>query len=347
MTSLAVIVPGCIDTISGGYEYDRRMIAGLRAAGWSVVLHQLDSSFPNPTAAARQDAARVLAGIAEGGRVLIDGLALGAMPEEVLSAARKLRLIALVHHPLARESGIDRADALRLFASERNALALVERIVVTSRATASALAEYGIESDRIAVVEPGTDASPIAGGSGAGMPTLLCVAALVPRKGHAVLFDALAAVRGYDWRLVCVGSMTRDVGTADRLSAQLLERGLTDRVRLVGEVDRAALAKYYDGADVFVLPTLYEGYGMVVAEALACGLPVISTRTGAIEDLVADEAGYTVPPGDVNAFAQALSLVLGDTSRLRRLRDGAARVRQRLPSWDVQCARMAEAIART
>src|SRR5229473_3772438 len=144
MGPLVLIVPGSLETVSGGYAYDRRMVAGLRDRGWSVAVQELDDSFPRPTSAAREQAARVLALIPGGSSVLIDGLALGAMPSEVEREAARLRLIALVHHPLAAETGLDRRTAVALEASERRALSAVSLVVVTSPATAAALTRYNV-----------------------------------------------------------------------------------------------------------------------------------------------------------------------------------------------------------
>jgi glycosyltransferase involved in cell wall biosynthesis len=172
------------------------------------------------------------------------------------------------------------------------------------------------------------------------------VASLVPRKGHDILLRALADVPRTDWILTCVGSRFRSPATVERLCAQIEAEGLEDHVRLVGEVDGATLAERYDAADVFVLPTRHEGYGMAVAEALAHGLPVVSTPTGAIADLVGRDAGMLVPPGDVEALTTALWRVLDDDGLRQRLREGARRVRNRLPTWEHQTARMADALER-
>jgi glycosyltransferase involved in cell wall biosynthesis len=361
MGPLVVIVPGSLETVSGGYAYDRCMIAGLRNRGWSVAVEELDDSFPRPTSAARDRAARVLAQIPDGSSVLIDGLALGAMPSEVEREAARLRLIALVHHPLAAETGIDEDTAVALEASERRALAAASLVVVTSRATAVALRRYGVGPDRLVVVEPGTDRAPLARGSQGAILHLLCVAALIPRKGHEVLFRALAMMSNLEWRLTCVGSLKRDPSTAERLRVRLRSDGLEARVALAGEVDAAMLAALYDGADLFVLPTLHEGYGMAVAEALACGLPVVGTATGAIADLVTGNmggaqtsprdarfqlgaAGLLVPPGDHEALAEALALAVGDAHVRDQLTHGARRVRDRLPSWEDASVRMSEAL---
>ena len=126
----------------------------------------------------------------------------------------------------------------------------------------------------------------------------------------------------------------------------MCEDGLTDDVELVGERDAAGLNAFYDRADLFVLATLHETYGMAVAEALARGLPVVSTRTGAIADLVGDEAGLLVPPGDGAALAGALSQVLDAPDVYERLAAGARRARARLPTWDESISRMIAALER-
>jgi glycosyltransferase involved in cell wall biosynthesis len=314
--------------------------------GWSVVVRELDGSFPLPTSAARDHAAGVLGAIAKDTTVLVDGLALGALPGEVEREAARLRLVGLVHHPLAAETGLDVGTAAQLEASERRALAAVPLVIVTSRATAETLAAHGVDRHRLIVVEPGTDRAPLARGSqGAAALQLLCVAALIPRKGHEVLFRALAAIPNRNWRLTCIGSPDRDPVTAQRLCERLRADGLEDRVWLAGEMNTATLAAHYDGADIFVLPTLYEGYGMAVAEALARGLPIVSTDTGAIGELVGDEAGLLVPPGDVDALAAALARVVGDADTRERLEQGARRVRDRLPTWEDASGRMAEALS--
>lgn len=346
--SLHVVIPGDLEIRTGGYGYDRRIIAGLRDRGWRVDVLGLDSSFPVPTPAAREHATQVLAGIPDGSTVLVDGLALGALPVEIERESARLKLVGLVHHPLAEETGIDPALAASLKISESRALAAVRAIVVTSRTTAARLDHYGVAANRITVVEPGTDPAPLARGSAAAgeQPgvALLCVATLTPRKGYELLMNALAATPAQNWRLTCAGSLDRDAPTVARVLEQVRDNGFENRISFVGDLDAAAVAVQYDRADVFVLPTLYEGYGMVVAEALARGLPVVSTATGAILDLVGSDAGIVVQPGDLPAFSDALSRVIADPGLRARLADGARRVRQRLPTWDASAGAMAQAL---
>ena len=343
--SVVLILPGSLANLTGGYIYDRRMVEGLRNLGWTVDLRQLDSSFPRPTPAARAEAARIFASIADGSTVVVDGLALGALASEAEQEAGRLRLVALVHHPLAEETGLDPVSAAELRTSERRALAVTRRVIVTSRSTAETLLKYGVTRDRMAVVEPGTDPAPLARGSAGPGVHLLCVAALIPRKGHDILFQALERLGDRPWHLTCVGSPDRHPETTERLCAYLNRASLATRVRLVGEADGARLSGYYDAADVFVLPTYHEGYGMVVAEALARGLPVVSTPTGAIPELVGGDAGILVPAGHADALCAALRRVIDDRRLLENLRLGAARGRERLPTWTGSVANLAGTLA--
>ncbi|MSO62622.1 MAG: glycosyltransferase [Acidobacteria bacterium] len=349
--ALVLIVPGRLETRSGGYEYDRRIVTGLRGRGWSVEVQEVGESFPQPTPAALDHAARVLAAIPDGTTVVIDGLALGALPVEAEREALRLRLVALVHLPLADEIGVDRDTAVRLEASERRALAAVALVVVTGKAMTEALLRYGVWRNRIAVVEPGTDRAPVARGSGGPSLQLLSAAALTPRKGHEILIRALAMIPHRSWHLTCAGSLDRDPPTVDRVRARVHGEGLEDRVSLIGELDGEALGGYYDRADVFVLATLHESYCMAVAEALAHGLPVVSTTTGAIPELVGagrnweTPAGLLVPPGDVDALTAALSKLVGEAGLRDQLAEGARRVRDRLPTWDDAVDKMAAALA--
>jgi glycosyltransferase involved in cell wall biosynthesis len=346
MPSVTFLIPGDLTTRTGGYEYDRRIIEGLRRGGWSVSVRALSRSFPQPSAEALVDANAALASLADGELVVIDGLALGAMPDQASAHADRLRLVALVHHPLALETGLAAPLAGRLRDSERRALACVRHVVVTSARTAEVLQrDFEVAPHRLAVVQPGTDAVPLARGSIDGSLSLVCVASLSPRKGHDVLFRALGAHRERSWRLVCVGDVQRDAATAERLRALLDELQIAGKVTLAGEVGGAGMGAFYDAADVFVLATLYEGYGMAVAEALARGLPVVTTPTGGIPDLVGDNAGLLVPPGDVDGWISALSEIF-DAGARARLTAGARARRQALPAWDDVVVRMSQALQR-
>lgn len=344
--TLYVVVPGDIDTKTGGYGYDREVMAGLTARGWTLHLISLPGDYPLPTLDEQEAAAALFASIPDGARVLVDGLALGVLPDVAAQEHARLRLVGLVHHPLGLETGLDGLVAQLLIATEEEALRHVRGVVVTSRGTVDAVRELGVPADRVAVVEPGTAPAPLAWGSRGGTPHLLCVASITPRKGHDTLLDALEQLQHVDWRLTCVGGFDRHSAYAARLRDRVAAGSLAGRVTLAGELAGAPLEAAYDSADLFVLPTRYEGYGMVVAEALARGLPVVSTPTGAIPELVGDTAGVLVPADDAVALAEALQRMLCEPDALNALREGAARVRATLPTWENAALAMEDALTR-
>jgi glycosyltransferase involved in cell wall biosynthesis len=349
MRPLAMVVPGRLDTPTGGSVYNRHIAQALARRGRPVAVHELDDTFPYPTPAALAHAAAVFDTLPGDAIVLVDGLALGAMPDVIERAGTRVRIVALVHLPLAADIGIDRQQAARFEVSERRALAAASLIIVTGKATLALLARYGLAGERVVVVEPGTDPAPLARGSGGNAIAplrLLSIATLNPIKGHEILMAALAAVPHRNWRLTCAGSVTRHPATAARVGAAIRTLGLAGQVELTGELDPATVGECFERADVFVLATLMETYGMAVSEALARGLPVVSTMTGAIPDLVGSGAGLLVPPGDTGALAEALTRIIGDADLRARLAAGARRVRDRLPDWDQAGSGMAAALAR-
>ncbi|MGC1457736.1 MAG: glycosyltransferase family 4 protein [Steroidobacteraceae bacterium] len=342
--ALEFLFPGDLEAATGGYGYDRRIISGLRALGWRVAVHALDASFPDPTGHALHHAQALLVRLPDQALVLVDGLAAGAMPQLLRAQAARLRLVALVHHPLAAESGLAAHRALELRNSEQLALSAVRHVIVTSEATKLALRSYGVGPDSVSVVPPGTDAVVLAHATHGAILKMLCVAALIPRKGHDVLFEALAPLPPR-WSLTCVGSLERSPATVRQLRAQLQKLKLEEQVTLAGEVDAATLEQYYRYADLFVLATRFEGYGMAVAEALAHGLPVIGTNVDAIAELVGRDAGLLVAPDDAPALSAALGSVLNDPALLDSMAAGATLIRNILPTWSESCSLMSRVLA--
>ena len=208
-------VPGDLATPTGGYAYDRRMIAELKDLGWHAEVVDLGGEFPRPSAAVRAAARARLEAVPKDRCIVIDGLALGVLPDEA-AALRDGKLVALVHHPLALETGLSPAQAEALRLSERAALASVRHVIVTGAATARVLAaDYAVPPARISIALPGIDPVARARGSPAraraGTVALLSVGALVPRKGYDVLLAALATIR------ICPGgSPSRARATAAR-----------------------------------------------------------------------------------------------------------------------------------
>lgn len=335
------LVPGDIEARTGGFGYDRRIIEGLRARQWQVDVTSLGPGYPMPDGTALARARDVIEALPDGALAVVDGLAFGALPDLAELHARRLRWIALVHHPLALETGLAPEAQRLLRASERRSLAVARRVIVTSPATARSLADFDVRPEIVTVIEPGCDPAPLATGSGTGALSLLCVASLTPRKGHALLLQALAELRDRAWTLHCAGSPTMDPDCAAALRQAIERLGLQQRVVLHGEQDQAGLDRLYAEADAFVLASFHEGYGMALAEALARGLPVISTSAGAIPDTVPPDAGLLVPAGNLPALRTALQQLLDDAHWRAAAAAGARRARSMLPTWERSADRFA------
>lgn len=339
---LMMLVAGDPAQRTGGYGYDRRMASELEALGQSVALQGLAGQFPDADAQARASLDGTLRSLPDDQLVIIDGLAMGGTASVIEAHAPRLRLIALVHHPLADETGLDREVRDRLAADECRALAAVHGVVATSDFTARRLSALGIDGAH--VVMPGTEPAPVTERRVAPPWRLLCVASVTPRKDHRTLVGALARLMDRDWRCVCAGSLEADPACAQALRQAVVDRGVSGRVELTGELDEAALEQRYAAADLFVVPTRYEGFGMAFTEAVAHGLPVIGGDGGAVRETLPAEAARLVPPGDESALADSLAAFMDDPNERSRLREGALAARERLPDWAGQARRLMEAV---
>lgn len=332
-----VVLPGDIDdpaAPSGGNTYDRRVCAGLGERGWVVHEHSVPGAWPHPDPAALAALARLLATAPDDAVVLVDGLIASTVPDLLAPHATRLRLVLLVHMPLNDEA-------------EGRALATARAVVATSEWTRRRLlAHHRLPADRVRVAPPGvTPAPPAPPGSAAGH-RLLCVAAVTRHKGHDVLVDALCVLADMPWTLVCAGTLTREPELVHRLRDRLAGAGLSERVRLAGPLTGPALDAAYAAADLLVLPSRGETYGMVVTEALARGVPVLATEVGGLPEALGrapdgDLPGLLVPPDDPAALAGALSRWWGDDELRARLRHAALARRDTLTDWPVTTARLA------
>jgi glycosyltransferase involved in cell wall biosynthesis len=309
--SFYFLLPGSPETPTGGFVYDRHMLRALRTYGRLAGGIVLPGGYPHPSEATRAAGERAVEGLRDGASAIIDGLAFSPLLEAFAAATARLSIYPLVHHPLCDETGLSAAIRDRLRERERQALGLARGVVVTSEHTALRLADFGVPAGRVRVVRPGVDVPP-RGGECAGSTSrgvypvvLLCVASLTQRKGQDVLLRALARLRCFCWRLLLVGP-ARDAAFAGRLRRLARDLDIEGRIVFPGAVGASRLARLYRVADLFVLPSHYEGYGIAVAEAAAYGLPVVASDAGAIREAIVGARHRLVPPGDAAALADAL-----------------------------------------
>jgi glycosyltransferase involved in cell wall biosynthesis len=351
VTTVHFVIPDGIDDrarASGGNAYDRHLCRGLTSIGWSVHEHAVPGCWPRPDAASFAALDRVVERIPDDAVVLLDGLVASTAPDVLLPQTRRLRLVVLVHMPLGHRPADDGADDARM--RERAVLSVAAAVVTTSAWSRRRLLElYPLSADRVHVAEPGVNAADLASGTAAG-EGLLCVAAVTSDKGHDVLLDALATITDLSWHCVCVGSLDRDPAFVEALRRRSLDDGLGDRVWFPGPRTGADLDRSYAAADLLVLASRAETYGIVVIEALARGLPVVAADVGGLTEALGHGAdgirpGLLVPPDDPAALGAALRAWLGDAKLRRRLRRAACERRESLPGWSTTTSVIAGVLA--
>lgn len=347
MTTLHVLVPDGIDDParpSGGNTYDLRICSALAEMGWPVVMHTVSGSWPRPDAAAYEALESVVQQIPDGAVALIDGLVGSTAPDVLVPHATRLRMVALVHMPLGRSSDTNGART-----REGALLTAATAVVTTSAWGRRALLDlYSLQEDRVHVAEPGVDAAPLARGT-ASAGALLCVASVVPEKGHDVLLAALSTMTDLSWSCLCVGSTSRDPDWAESLQRLVLAEGLETRVRFTGPHTGAKLDETYASADLLVLPSRAETYGMVVTEALARGLPVVASAAGGVAETLGtvnggSRPGLLVPPEDAAALARGLRTWLCRADIRRAWRRAARERRESLPRWPATTSALARVL---
>lgn len=330
---------------TGGWIYDTRLMTELRGCGWLVSDMILPAGFPHPDAGARRTAAAQFDALADGTLVVADQLCLGVMPDVARRHAQRLWLVMIVHHPLSFDAG-NSEDGAALATAERDALAHVARVIVTSQTTADYLRDrFRVPLDRIVLARPGIDPQPAVAPRNQ-VPSLLSVGAVVPRKDHATLVTAMAGLDHLPWHLTIVGNTTRAPEHVTHLQAIIDELRLAHRITLMGECDDVELERIWHAADVYVAASRHEGFGMAIAEAIARGIPVVTTSAGAVQEWLSRDAAVIVPPGDACALRTALGVLLAEPERRDTLRDGALAARSRLPRWQDTAATVDAALGR-
>lgn len=360
---LRFVVPGNVRHNSGGNVYNAALARELAALGAAVETCPLDGDWPGGSTGDRRRLASLLdpepdggAGSATGSVTLVDSLlACGAPDELEAAAAAGQQVWILLHMPLPdhpeREAGALRAAA---------------GVICTSGSAAAGIrARHGLDGIRVAL--PGTAPAPLAAGSlpGSGVPHIIAVAALLENKDQSLLLDALARLTDLPWTASLIGSDTADPAYAAQLRDSVERLGLAGRVSIPGELRGPALDAEWDAADLSLLISRAETYGLVVTESLARGIPVVVREgTGAVEALAAGTLPNSPVPGrptnspapglpgaavglgtDPAPLADLLRRWLDEPGLRQRWREAAAAARDQLPGWDATARTVLESLS--
>jgi glycosyltransferase involved in cell wall biosynthesis len=343
VNSVHVVVPAGIDDparVSGGNRYDREVCDDLRRAGWQVTEIAAAGSWPRPDAPALAALARALDALPDDALVLADGLVASAARSVLVPRSSRLRVVVLVHMVFGGDA-VDPDD-------ESAVLGAARAVVTTSHWTRGRLLDrYDLPAAGVHVAHPGTEPAPVSPRT-AGGGRLLCVGTLAPVKGQDLLLAALGDLPGLPWRCTLVGSRDRDPGFAAGLDRRAAATGIGERVRMTGVCTGESLRRRYQAADLLVVPSRAETYGMAVTEALAAGLPVLAARVGGLPESVgctaAGPPGLLVPPANPAALGAALARWLSDRGLRDRLRDAALLRRQSVAGWATTGTRIREVL---
>jgi glycosyltransferase involved in cell wall biosynthesis len=238
------------------------------------------------------------------------------------------------HHPIAQERGLPIRQRLLFKLREPRALAGCRLVVATSPSTARALvADYEVDPGRIVVALPGIERFEPVAIKDTDVPRMLSVGAVIERKGYHLLVEALSGLREVPWRLDIVGDLDRAPEYVEALRGRIDAAGLDERVVLRGGIDSDGLEACWRAAHIYVAASLHEGYGMAIAEAIARGLPTVTTHAGAVGDWVDPGAAIIVPDDAPETLHAEIARVLAEPALRNALRTAALAQASRFPTW--------------
>ncbi|MFF2300128.1 glycosyltransferase family 4 protein [Arthrobacter sp. NPDC058127] len=325
MVKIRMILPANVRHRSGGNIYNSRLAAALRGLGAEVSVCKLDGDWPSGSAGARNRFAAALAG--SGLAIyIVDGLIASGAPAEIETAtAAGCRVWVLLHMPPSGEEPV-----------ETSALRAATGLLCTGSRTAETARTLGLGNVHLAT--PGVDLPSKARPSprATAAPHFIMVGALLPNKDQIFFVDALARIKDLAWTAALVGSTKADSSYAAAVQERILRNGLEKRVETTGELSGPALEEQWNRADLSLLISHSESFGMVVQESLVHGIPVMVRKgTGAVEALGAHGAGEAIDlTTGIGSLEKFLRRWLSDPALREGWQSAAEAASSELPRWE-------------
>jgi len=350
MLTLGFVIPGDLNAPTGGSRYDREVLT--RFANHPINAHVLgvSSRYPFPTLEDRNKTATLLS-TCPCDLLLMDGLAFGAF-SEIERAAMIKPLIVLLHHPLADETGLSADIAQQFYELEKSNLRLAQMVIVTSQATKLRLINaYEVDEDQIIVAEPAITRPPFLAHQkrqSQGDPCLmLAVGSISPRKNYSILIKALARIKTKRAWVLNIAGRCDDQQETQKLKTLINELGLGSQINLLDTVSETVLQSLYQDSDFLLFPSLYEGYGMALTEALSYGLPVIASVNIPAATGLKGDAVQLIEPEKTALWAETIEQWMNDKIAFTKAVETAKGMAATLPDWDQTTLQIVQAVKKT
>jgi glycosyltransferase involved in cell wall biosynthesis len=349
---LGLVVYGSLDTVSGGFLYDRQLVRQLRSRGDEVEVISLPwrpyarGLLDNLSPALLKRLSRAAFDL-----LLEDELAHPSLFHLNLTLHRRVScpLVAIVHHLRCSEARPAWQNFLYRQV-ERQYLTSVDGFICNSRTTRAEVEALAGSNRPVVVALPGGDhisgclsREEVLDRAPAGGLRIIFVGNLIPRKGLHTLLTALASLPDQDWSLTVIGSPEHDPVYARNIRAQIAALGLNGKMSLLGNVTGEALAERLRQSHLLAVPSSYEGFGIVYLEARRFGLPVIAGDTGGVREIVSPGVdGFLMPPGEAAPLARCLSSLLRNRDLLAQMSLAALAAAACQPTWEGGAAKVRE-----
>lgn len=328
------IIPGALEQLTGGYIYDQKIITGLSEKGYRVVIHNPGNDFPFPGRESLDQYHKILKAIEPGETVIIDSLALGPAEEIISLFSAQNPMVALMHLPLFMNPSFNEKEKKFFRLQETSVLSKMRVIIAVSRHTEQVIQECGVDPSKIQVISPRAESLKRKEKYPVAPRSLLCVANYTRNKGHSMLIEALCNQENSDWIMRCYGDQTMEKDCFAKLQQRVKSYGLENRILFNGPRPQEALPEIYLSSDLFILPSEYESYPMVLAEALVHGVPVVAAKAGGIPEVVPEGAGVFFKPRSIQSLGAAINAVIGNNGLYKNLCRTAAGYYKSAYSWN-------------
>jgi glycosyltransferase involved in cell wall biosynthesis len=325
------LITGDIQSLTGGYLYNMHMINGLRGKGHLVNVFGTDWQWKDSDSL-EYICRHHLKKLPHGSCVIVDSLILASLHHIVQEFGDRLKFLGLIHLPASYNvlSGVHG----KLADEELTAINDMRQVIVTGQFTFDLLCNVGLNPARICLVEPGTDHFPRKKRYKPVPSELLCIANYSALKAQDVLIRALCRLTAWNWSLHLYGDTNRDKKYTEALRSLIRQLKMEHRIIVHGIVERHEISTVFLNADLFLMPSLFESYGMAITESLAHGIPVVTTSAGNIPYTLPAGMGLLTEPGNEEQLADTIRSIFYDPVKYDALCKAASQYFKQVRSWE-------------